>query len=1292
MTAQVEQKDWSEIKQFKDPVYGYIPVSRAYAKNLIDTRLMQRIKGVAQTGLRPVFSSATHDRFSHSLGVYKFGMEMYESLRTKLYDYVKNKCYSKWNLDDKFLEKLQSNLKHWKTLLGIACLLHDIGHPIQSHGFEFLYDDPYLDVTYDQTNLVVIDDTGADSKERERVYDQFEKFNGGDWKTPEGNLRSALLKLFQDKENLYNEDYYAGPLPGNPHERMSAYYILIDEQMRKNIEKLICASRKNAGIGQEDYGEISRDICFIARMIIGWEFPAPKQLAFNEEIFFNSIKNCIIRILNGTIDADGIDYLIRNSYAAGYDTSKIDSARLCNAYTTYEKSYLMYPAFSKSALSILEGYMSARNFEPKWLYSHHKVVYADVLTKQLYKFITWYLTERTMLPQSVKIFLKHALTSALVYDDEDKQDFGKDLLVHSDKKERVGLSINVLSSHMEHWSYPFYTYLLAPCQGYNICSHYFNHSSDSDMDALIHWMLNELIQYSAKNMEETYEKYKDCLKKRVLDGLIGDPSVEISAKKLRVLLSEDCYAKLEQSNEAVRSILKEWIESGDSCTAEQKVKYLDKSGLDLSPLTTLLNNTKTDNPQKLLEYWLNQYEPLLSRSDFENFMHLLEEYQTRSYRSSFWKSLPEYRLFLKDCARELGISPDDVGRYMEILITQGMEGRGFSVYDGKAVKIIPDQYKEQFFYQPDNREEQIKKVEERVNRRNHSTDKVPQKTGTGIVAEYANRIFTNTGSYDFSRNSLVVKFYRMKSKRFRNLYLLFNENPVPLEDVFLYQENGGSFPYFYYTGGSCGNPNSDASNEFKKDFIKFCREYRETEIRSENIRVGKSHILRDAVYGDIEMTEDFYAVVCTREFQRLRRIRQLATADRAFPNATHTRLAHSLGTWHVMQLILKHFEFVYHSNPQLNFSEQDRNSALLAALLHDLGHGPYSHTVEAVFGLDHEEMTRNIILDHNTEVHQVIEKRFGYGTSKRVCELLSGAPTEPTNGIDRIYHSLISGQLDADRMDYLLRDNTVCGMAFGHIDIQQLIVSMRLMPDYNDKQGNMGYRLCFDDRYLPAIEQFVYARYQMYKNIYHDPYKQLYEQIFDRIFRQAFSLLDAVKVDKTFSLLKEIHEKHRVNTSDYMDLDDEAVNTLIKRWADGDVLNDGISDKELVSRAKIIELLSRAFLSQRPLFECLNLGSHRRQYDLLAERVGKLLGLDKITSFCQLEESCSAFIFIQGSDYAYKMNMTGEDDKKILCSVVWTMGPPPIMPICHCSGLRTVRQSRRSWKQITVTCFSAKSC
>lgn len=1255
--GQLEPKDWSEIKQFKDPVYGYIPVCRAYVKNLIDTQPMQRIKGVAQTGLRPVFSSATHDRFSHSLGVYKFGREMYRSLATRVYGYVEDTCYKKWNITtepkEKFLEELRHCLKHWSTLLHIGCLLHDIGHPVQSHGFEFLYNDPYLDLRYNRQETVLIGD-GMVQEERDRVYDLFQDIAPQMEKPLKGNLGKTLLQMFRDEGDLKSRGF-TGNIPGSPHERMSAYYIFQDKELRASVEELVQASRKNAKLPL-DTKEVAQDLCFIARMIIGWEYSTGKQLKFNKEAFYHSVQNCVIHILNGSIDADGIDYLMRNSYAAGYDTSRVDSVRLCNGYTVYDENFVLLPAFSKSALSVLEGYMSARNFEPKWLYSHHKVVYADLLTKQFYKYTTRYMTDRVMLSLSVKQFLIRASSSAIVCKGE--QDFGKDLLLQKERSEavhpeKVHLDKSALHSNMEHWSYPFYTYLLAPCRRYDIRCQYFYHSSDADLEALFHWMCSELAQYEGKNSHQRYKSFQARLNSDVLNQLPEEFWKHISLKDIRTLLAENCLWELGGSEDASR-ILKSWIPKGNCAAAisqaeQNQIPALIKLLKEIAEAEKGPGNRKC----KLLEVWLKRYDPLLSETDFEYLIQLSEEYQTRRYRSSLWKSQAEYQLFLKDCAKALGSTPDDVDRYMTALIDEGMEKHGFSIFEGRTVKP-PPMYEEQFYYLPHAQRARPGAVEEMAKSYISRSGKADRKF---IAEKWAERIFAKTTQYDFSRNNLVVKFCGIKSKQFSTVKLLFGQRVVPLEDIFPYHKSGGRFPYFYYNAGV----NSEVSgipSLFQEEFIAFCREYRENEARSETSNLSSSHLFRDAVYGDVEMTDSFYAVVCTREFQRLGRIRQLATADRSFPNATHTRLAHSLGTWYVMGMILNHFKKLYGENPQLNFNEEDRRCALLAALLHDLGHGPYSHTIETVFGLNHEDMTREIIRNRDTEVNQVIRDRFGDTMPERVCQLLNNPVSHGgNNGIGLIYHSVISGQLDADRIDYLMRDNAACGMAFGHIDIQQLIASMRLMPDYREGQEEGSYRLCFDDRYLPAIEQFIYARYQMYKNVYHNSRKQLYEQIFDRLFRKAFELSGALLPDDTLEVLERIRDKKEFSIAEYIRLDDEAVNTLLKKWADGDILQKGDWSPQQKNRASVVRLLSQAFLYRSPLFEQIELGGQRRQYDLLAKRVGKQLGKEWITFPVPKDskdkvDSC-AFIYIQSSDCAYKTHNaeTGSEKDIILRSM-----------------------------------------
>ena len=1216
---------------------------------------------------------------------------MYDSLTEKLRNNIEINWFKKWNLgcdqEKRIRLQMDENLKHWRVLLAIACLLHDIGHPVQSHGFEFLYDDPYMNVDYneyDSPEPVTIGDELDKKfiyKEQERIYHHL--IDMPQEQTPEGNLRRALLVAFQEHDSCFAKEK---TVPGNPHERMSAYYILKDKKLGENVNAVIRTWLDNLDCEEEkkeqkkkEY-DVNPDLCFIARMIIGWEYPVEEQLSFNEDAFFDSIKNCVIRIVNGTIDADGIDYLMRNSYAAGYDTSKIDSTRLCNAYAAYEKHYVIYPAFSKSALSVLEGYMAARNFEPKWLYSHHKVVYADLLTKRLYKYITRYLTERTMICISVKNFIKHAPKSSLVYDGD--QDFGYDLLLKKSKS--MSLNMNAFITHIENWSYPFYTYLLAPCQSYIICSHHFSRTADADIDTLFHWIHNELAEYKTKSAEEKHREYKNHLVKSILNNLRGDSFISDHERELRILLSEYCLGVMSSVSyvEEAKKALKAWIDTG---IKDNALKLLGEA-YDFSPIRDMLNGIEDGNSQSMLEYWLQQYQPLLTMPDFEDFISLLHEYHTRRYRKSLWKSWPEYQLFLKDCANQLmGAFPEDVHRYMQTLIIDGMREHGFSIFDAKEWTNPPDLYKEQFFYQYQDhlREEQNRKFvlfreerlmaalyrhkdglhEEREKMDSEDTPGIiaqsgrekyfgPLKPGKQIVQKWASILFSKTVKYDFSETKLVVKYYRIKNKRFNKIRLLFNNRPVPLETVFPNNKEGDeSFPYFYFIEDSNINP-EDILESFKDQFVQFCKEYRESEVRSDTVKMGKNHVFRDAIYGDIEMPEPFYAVLCTPECQRLGRIRQLATADRKFPEATHTRLAHSIGTWHVMDLILKHFQELYQTNPQLVFSEEDKNCALLAALLHDLGHGPYSHVTEKVFGLNHEKMTLRILRDVSTAVHIAIEEKFGEGTAERICKLLENTSSaDNASGINLIYHTMISGQLDADRIDYLLRDNAACGMSFGYIDVQQLIASMRILPDYdNDYEsipGNTPYRLCFDDRYLPAVDQFIYARYQMYKNVYHDPTKLLFEQIFERIFIQAIDLQNAIEEDQVFSTLKKIKKGQEPSVTDYISLDDETLNILIKKWASGHVLKTSVVHSEdLNTKAEIVKSLSQAFLNQHRLFEQVDLGINIHQYDHLARRIGQQLDIEDCTTISKLNSACCAFIFISGNTYAYKMYKEKEEEKK----------------------------------------------
>ena len=215
-------------------------------------------------------------------------------------------------------------------------------------------------------------------------------------------------------------------------------------------------------------------------------------------------------------------------------------------------------------------------------------------------------------------------------------------------------------------------------------------------------------------------------------------------------------------------------------------------------------------------------------------------------------------------------------------------------------------------------------------------------------------------------------------------------------------------------------------------------------------------ILRDPVHGLIAfdgMSERVLrSLLDTREVQRLRRVRQLGLASLVFPGAEHTRFAHAIGTAHVMQALLERIDVCSDElPPDKKLDEEARADALAAALLHDLGHGPFSHLFEEVLphAKHHEQWTREILLDPSTEVHQTLEW-ISAGMSQRVVALLQGSYR-----IAYLSQS-VSGTLDVDRADYLLRDSHMTGVRYGLYDLDWLLHALTFA--------------CVEDRWVLAVQ------------------------------------------------------------------------------------------------------------------------------------------------------------------------------------------------------------------------------
>src|SRR5699024_835215 len=186
-------------------------------------------------------------------------------------------------------------------------------------------------------------------------------------------------------------------------------------------------------------------------------------------------------------------------------------------------------------------------------------------------------------------------------------------------------------------------------------------------------------------------------------------------------------------------------------------------------------------------------------------------------------------------------------------------------------------------------------------------------------------------------------------------------------------------------------------------------------------QLSEVKVFKDPVHRYVRVTDQvIWDLIATAEFQRLRRIKQLGTTNLTFHGAEHSRFNHSLGVYEIVRRIIHKFE------RYITFNDEKRLLCLCAALLHDLGHGPFSHSFEKVFNLDHELYTRKIILG-DTKVNHILS-RVDLSFPQKVADVIAQTYE------DKLVISLISSQIDADRMDYLQRDAYYTGVSYGHFD------------------------------------------------------------------------------------------------------------------------------------------------------------------------------------------------------------------------------------------------------------------
>jgi HD superfamily phosphohydrolase len=287
------------VKQFKDPVHGYIPLRSDWCRDFVDTPVFQRLRHIEQTSMRPLYPAAHHDRFIHSLGTFHLAQRLLGFLQA--------------NTQDPELQSLLDNNRQKHTFL-IACLMHDCGHAPFSHTFEGFYN-------------------YTEAKTAKRAYELLQtEFPHADFKV-EGSFDPA------------------------PHEALSA--VVLNRFYGDKLDAYGC----------------DRELA--ARMITGCTYP-------DERTTEKRVCNRLIGLLNGkAIDVDKLDYILRDTWSSGVQNTAIDIERLLSSVELHpDASGVPQLCFRKSALSVIQNVVDARNYLYEWVYNHHTVLYYSRLLDQ----------------------------------------------------------------------------------------------------------------------------------------------------------------------------------------------------------------------------------------------------------------------------------------------------------------------------------------------------------------------------------------------------------------------------------------------------------------------------------------------------------------------------------------------------------------------------------------------------------------------------------------------------------------------------------------------------------------------------------------------------------------------------------------------------------------------------------------------------------------------------------------------------------------------------------------------
>ncbi|MGT2906410.1 HD domain-containing protein [Streptococcus dentiloxodontae] len=335
-------------------------------------------------------------------------------------------------------------------------------------------------------------------------------------------------------------------------------------------------------------------------------------------------------------------------------------------------------------------------------------------------------------------------------------------------------------------------------------------------------------------------------------------------------------------------------------------------------------------------------------------------------------------------------------------------------------------------------------------------------------------------------------------------------------------------------------------------------------------------VFRDPIHNYIHVNNQvIYDLINTKEFQRLRRIKQVPTTSYTFHGAEHNRFSHCLGVYEIARQVTEIFDKEY---PE-RWNSDENLVTMAAALLHDIGHGAYSHTFERLFDTDHEVYTQEIITNPETEINAIL-KKVAPDFPDKVASVINH--TYPNKQVVQ----LISSQIDCDRMDYLLRDSYYTAASYGHFDLTRIL---RVIHPVDNG-------IAFSYNGMHAVEDYIVSRYQMYMQVYFHPASRAMELLLQKLLKRAKELYGENRsyFEATSPRLLPFFE-NKAELSDYLALDDGVLNTYFQNW--------------ITSKDAILSDLASRFIN-RKVFKSVTFGQEEESQLYRLSDLVKSVGFD----------------------------------------------------------------------------------